>query len=68
MAILWDIKDAGHPRRLGDSLVPHGTLGSVTAEFAPSTDIAATDPAAAARHGPDRRRLRRLPPGVLGRG
>ncbi|MGZ3146486.1 WD40 repeat domain-containing protein [Lentzea chajnantorensis] len=39
---LWDVTDPAHPRRLGDPLVPHSTLSSVTAQFAPSADIMVT--------------------------
>jgi WD40 repeat protein len=40
--ILWDLEDSVRARRLGDPLVPHGSVTAANMVFAPSTDIMVT--------------------------
>ncbi|MFI6504303.1 hypothetical protein [Nonomuraea typhae] len=40
--VLWDFTDETRPLRLGDPLVPHGTLSSVSVAFAPGADLMVT--------------------------
>ncbi len=40
--VLWDFTDRARPLRLGDPLIPHGTLSGVSVAFAPGADLMVT--------------------------